>query len=183
MSRIHPGKDKYSTEEQRATGPPTVSTVWKKSSMGFRGTDGFTVFDRNGNIAFRVDNYTRNSRCLTNGPVHMDGTGAALFTLCPKACRKRRQRRPFFSIRRCSVFQRDDRSDVCMGCFWKRSCTLKTVTGELVAAVNRNRASSDVFLMDDVFSMAIKPGHDHAFIMAFVVVLDRIFLFILFFSY
>ncbi|XP_020521824.1 protein LURP-one-related 8 [Amborella trichopoda] len=123
MSRIHPGKDKYSTEEQRATGPPTVSTVWKKSSMGFQGTDGFTVFDSNGNIAFRVDNYTRNSRCLTNGPVHKDGTGAALFTLCPKifsiheqwegfrgeACRKRRQRRPFFSIRRCSVFQREDK--------------------------------------------------------------------------
>ncbi|ERN04307.1 hypothetical protein AMTR_s00077p00185350 [Amborella trichopoda] len=169
MSRIHPGKDKYSTEEQRATGPPTVSTVWKKSSMGFQGTDGFTVFDSNGNIAFRVDNYTRNSRCLTNGPVHKDGTGAALFTLCPKifsiheqwegfrgeACRKRRQRRPFFSIRRCSVFQREDKRMFA----W---------------VLQRNRASSDVFLMDHVFSMAIKPGHDHAFIMAFVVVLDRI---------
>ncbi|KAK3018220.1 hypothetical protein RJ639_002754 [Escallonia herrerae] len=60
--------------------------------MSFQGTDGFTVFDGHGRLAFRVDNYTRmsSSRCVAGGGggaglVLMDGSGKALLTLIPQA--------------------------------------------------------------------------------------------------
>uniref|UniRef100_A0A0E0CQ10 Uncharacterized protein n=1 Tax=Oryza meridionalis TaxID=40149 RepID=A0A0E0CQ10_9ORYZ len=31
-------------------------TVWKRSSIGFQGTDGFSVYDSAGKLVFRVDN-------------------------------------------------------------------------------------------------------------------------------
>ncbi|KAL6998541.1 hypothetical protein U1Q18_008669 [Sarracenia purpurea var. burkii] len=55
--------------------------------MSFQGTDGFTVFDSSGRLAFRVDNYTRKIRLLNTGAegvVLMDGSGNALFTLRPQ---------------------------------------------------------------------------------------------------
>ena len=61
--------------------PPTVLTVWKRSSMSFQGTDGFTVFDPNGTLVFRVDNYSRKNGY---GLVLMDGVGNALLSLKPK---------------------------------------------------------------------------------------------------
>ncbi|KAJ6765329.1 hypothetical protein OIU79_021518 [Salix purpurea] len=56
-------------------------TVWKRSSMSFQGTDGFTVFDPHGTLVFRVDNYSRKNGY---GLVLMDGVGNALLSLKPK---------------------------------------------------------------------------------------------------
>jgi len=58
-----------------------VLTVWKRSSMSFQGTDGFTVFDPHGTLVFRVDNYSRKNGY---GLVLMDGVGNALLSLKPK---------------------------------------------------------------------------------------------------
>ena len=63
---------------------PLVLTVWKRSSMSFQGTDGFTVFDHRGRLAFRVDNYSRKNSCLKGGLLLMDGAGKALLTLKPQ---------------------------------------------------------------------------------------------------
>nr|XP_043623046.1 protein LURP-one-related 5-like [Erigeron canadensis] len=65
--------------------------------MSFQGTDGFTVYDRHGSLAFRVDNYSRNSRSCSslgaNGTgsssgskalILMDGSGTPLLTLKPQ---------------------------------------------------------------------------------------------------
>lgn len=68
---------------------PSVLTVWKKSSMSFQGTDGFTVFDHRGRLVFRVDNYTRKSWSAASGGgglLLMDGTGKALLKLKPQVC-------------------------------------------------------------------------------------------------
>lgn len=102
MSRIHPAHQKRShddklTLEERSEEDtdqlqlqlvrPSVLTVWKRSSMTFQGTDGFTVFDHHGRLAFRVDNYSRKSSCNIikgGGLVLMDGAGNALLTLKPQ---------------------------------------------------------------------------------------------------
>ncbi|KAK4748149.1 hypothetical protein SAY87_014735 [Trapa incisa] len=88
MSRIHPTFNCNRTKELFGEGHrsgPSVFTVWKRSSMSFQGTDGFTVFDEYGGLAFRVDNYSRKiGGCLGDGLVLMDGTGDALLTLAPK---------------------------------------------------------------------------------------------------
>ncbi|KAK2983621.1 hypothetical protein RJ640_023155 [Escallonia rubra] len=104
MSRIHPaennnnssrtsssaGADHRDLAEARPSEFALRLTVWKRSSMSFQGTDGFTVFDGHGRLAFRVDNYTRmsSSRCVAGGGaglVLMDGSGKALLTLIPQA--------------------------------------------------------------------------------------------------
>ncbi|XP_054790888.1 protein LURP-one-related 8-like [Prosopis cineraria] len=59
---------------------PYVLTVWKRSTMTFQGTDGFTVFDHHGKLAFRVDNYSRNNSTA----ILMDAAGNALLTLKPQ---------------------------------------------------------------------------------------------------
>jgi len=84
MSRIHP--DDMLLKEDAQLLRPAVLTVWKRSSMSFQGTDGFTVFDHHGRLAFRVDNYSRKSCCITGGGglVLMDGAGKALLTLKPQ---------------------------------------------------------------------------------------------------
>ncbi|XP_034693750.1 protein LURP-one-related 5-like [Vitis riparia] len=64
--------------------PSAVLTVWKRSSMTFQGTDGFTVFDQHGRLAFRVDNYSRKKGHVKGGLVLMDGAGKALLTLKPQ---------------------------------------------------------------------------------------------------
>lgn len=91
MCRIHPAAASSRSKAFPAIGEdreeslsPNKLTVWKRSSMTFQGTDGFTVFDRNGKLAFRVDNYSRNKSCGEGGLVLMDGAGNALLTLRPQ---------------------------------------------------------------------------------------------------
>ncbi|KAL3536626.1 hypothetical protein ACH5RR_005087 [Cinchona calisaya] len=100
MSKIHP--DEYQRRSQSGhhrqhlmtnlvhdhplSPGPSVLTVWKKSSLSFQGTDGFTVFDHCGRLVFRVDNYTRKSWSIASGRflLLMDGSGKALLTLKPQ---------------------------------------------------------------------------------------------------
>ena len=67
--------------DQLSADPSVMLTVWKRSSMSFQGTDGFTVFDPHGTLVFRVDNYSRKNGY---GLVLMDGVGNALLSLKPK---------------------------------------------------------------------------------------------------
>jgi hypothetical protein len=64
--------------------PPAVYTVWKRSSMGFQGTDGFCVYDAAGSLAFRVDNYSRRRKPFAGELLLMDGHGAPLLALRPQ---------------------------------------------------------------------------------------------------
>lgn len=102
MSKVHPAENKwqnvvlkerslvakqqelYRPDHDHCDQDPTVLTVWKRSSMSFQGTDGFTVFDQQGRLAFRVDNYSRKNSCGKRGLILMDGTGKALLTLKPQ---------------------------------------------------------------------------------------------------
>ena len=59
-------------------------TVWKRSSMGFQGTDGFSVYDAAGALAFRVDNYSRRRKLFAGELLLMDGHGAPLLALRPQ---------------------------------------------------------------------------------------------------
>ncbi|XP_039775747.1 protein LURP-one-related 5-like [Panicum virgatum] len=63
---------------------PPVYTVWKRSSMGFQGTDGFCVYDDAGRLAFRVDNYSRRRKLCAGELLLMDGQGTPLLSLRPQ---------------------------------------------------------------------------------------------------
>ncbi|XP_028781247.1 protein LURP-one-related 5-like [Neltuma alba] len=86
MSRIHPSHHQHHHRQghqesmSKEKTQPCVLTVWKRSTMSFQGTDGFTVFDHHGKLAFRVDDYSRNNSTA----ILMDGAGNALLTLKPQ---------------------------------------------------------------------------------------------------
>ncbi|KAJ1688271.1 hypothetical protein LUZ63_019661 [Rhynchospora breviuscula] len=125
----------YHTESKREAGnsyksknvdKPSVFTVWQKSSMGFQGTDGFSVYDDSGRLVFRVDNYSRRKKYLTKEIVLMDGTGKALLCLRPRImsmhdrwdaykvneCRNKKQNSKLFSMRRYSILHKIDKAEV-----------------------------------------------------------------------
>lgn len=89
MSKIYPSENKRNGLKQKGDDDyrlrPSTLTVWKRSSMSFQGTDGFTVFDQQGRLVFRVENYSRNHPCVAaSGLVLMDGAGNALLSLKPQ---------------------------------------------------------------------------------------------------
>ncbi|KAL0914613.1 hypothetical protein M5K25_014976 [Dendrobium thyrsiflorum] len=87
MSKIRPSE--LRTERRSMAAKPTVNTaeswtVWKKSSMAFVGSDGFSVFDSNGKLAFRVDNYSRRNKYLLGELLLTDVVGRPLLALKPQ---------------------------------------------------------------------------------------------------
>ncbi|CAL4904506.1 unnamed protein product [Urochloa decumbens] len=110
---------------------PALYTVWKRSSMGFQGTDGFSVYDDAGALAFRVDNYSRRRKLFAGELLLMDGHGAPLLALRPQIFSMRDQwncyraseeagdkssstsrRQHLFSMRKCSLAQSNDEAEV-----------------------------------------------------------------------
>ncbi|KAL6871031.1 hypothetical protein ACP4OV_014879 [Aristida adscensionis] len=93
-SRIHPSSDAGRRRARRTAAAAAaeeeeedrlaVYTVWKRSSMGFQGTDGFCVYDGAGRLAFRVDNYSRRRKLCAGELLLMDGHGAPLLSLRPQ---------------------------------------------------------------------------------------------------
>ncbi|RLM58537.1 protein LURP-one-related 5-like [Panicum miliaceum] len=108
---------------------PALYTVWKRSSMGFQGTDGFSVYDAAGALAFRLDNYSRRRKLFAGELLLMDGQGAPLLALRPQILSMRDQwncyraseeagdksssrRQHLFSMRKCSLVKRNDEAEV-----------------------------------------------------------------------
>ncbi|GJM88144.1 hypothetical protein PR202_ga04171 [Eleusine coracana subsp. coracana] len=122
---LHHGGDGGGRANRAAdqTTPAAVYTVWKRSSMGFQGTDGFSVYDAAGSLAFRVDNYSRRRKLFAGELLLMDGHGAPLLALRPQILSMRDQwncyrassgeeagdkgnrRQHLFSMRKCSLVQ------------------------------------------------------------------------------
>ncbi|XP_068669473.1 protein LURP-one-related 12-like [Aristolochia californica] len=200
MSKIHPTENSCAVKSQvLESNKPLVLTVWKKSSMAFQGTDGFSVFDKDGRLAFRVDNYTRK----TGGLVLMDGGGRALLTLKPRMLSMHDQwngfegdgysktctKTPLFSMNKKSILQTSDEIEVFMGscrnrtsspdfridgCFRRRHCKIREGNGKVVAEICRKKVNTTILLSEDVFSLIVRPGFSSELIMAFIVVMDRI---------
>ncbi|CAA6654561.1 unnamed protein product [Spirodela intermedia] len=172
--------------------------------MAFHGTDGFSVFDCNGKLAFRVDNYARRSKCAAGDVVLMDGDGRALLTLRPQChdqwnClegdggSRQKPTALVFSMRRRRFLQSSDEAEVFVGgaaaaaagyrvegSFRRRSCKILRRAGGteqevVVAEIRRKMATSSVALGDDVFCLIVQPhAADVKLLVAFIVVMDRI---------
>ncbi|WVZ88229.1 hypothetical protein U9M48_034772 [Paspalum notatum var. saurae] len=145
-SRIHPSEPPTATrpppppqpDHQTAAAAAAAAlqqqqqyTVWKRSSMGFQGTDGFSVYDSAGALAFRVDNYSRRRKLFAGELVLMDGQGSPLLALRPQIfsmhdqwnCyraseetqgKRTRPHQQLFSMRKCSVLQKGHEAEVSM---------------------------------------------------------------------
>ncbi|CAD6337602.1 unnamed protein product [Miscanthus lutarioriparius] len=90
-NRIHPSYASRGGRAHRAAAASSdrrpavaVYTVWKRSSVGFQGTDGFCVYDDAGRLAFRVDNYSRRRKLFAGELLLMDRQGTPLLSLRPQ---------------------------------------------------------------------------------------------------
>ncbi|CAN6380388.1 unnamed protein product [Urochloa humidicola] len=132
-NRIHPSN---AGRARRAAAPaedrrPAVYTVWKRSSMGFQGTDGFCVYDDAGRLAFRVDNYSRRRKLCAGELLLMDGQGTPLLSLRPQLLslhdrwncytatdegvdKKPSSQQQVFTMSRCSALKSSDEAEVHM---------------------------------------------------------------------
>ncbi|CAL9053641.1 unnamed protein product [Musa banksii] len=205
MSRVHPSLRKIDDEElATVTNYPSVWTVWKKSSMAFHGTDGFSIYDNKGRLAFRVDNYSRKHKCFEGELLLMDGNGKAVMALRPQQILSMHDRwsgfkgeddlrtsykTHVFSMRRRSILQSCEEAEVFMdtpddqspvasfrteGCFKRRNCKILDSKGEEVAQISPKKVNKSVTLSDDVFNLIIQPAMDTELVMAFLVIMDRI---------
>ncbi|KAG9459782.1 hypothetical protein H6P81_004290 [Aristolochia fimbriata] len=171
-------------------------TVWMKSLI--LNGNGCVIFDSNGQIVYRVDNYNR--RC--NEKVYlMDPRGHILFTILRKKLRvfgrwegykgassavskvdDHDQGKPWFRvIRACCMFRGVSPCSVTVGlektptsCYritgLKSGCSIAKQTGELIAEVKQKRSSSGVALGDDVLSLVVETDIDHSLVMGLVIV-------------
>ncbi|XP_047051056.1 protein LURP-one-related 8-like [Lolium rigidum] len=142
MSRIHPNAEASrrrlllrdapggAAESADSASAAACYTVWMRSSMGFQGTDGFSVYDAGGALAFRVDNYSRRRKIFAGELTLMDGHGAPLLSLRPQIISmhdqwncykvpeegqaKRARSQQLFSMRKCSVLQGNREAEVYM---------------------------------------------------------------------
>ncbi|CAH2074700.1 unnamed protein product [Thlaspi arvense] len=77
MAKVHPKGGKNPSLETGSEA--SVLTVWKKSLMF--SCNGFAVFDSNGDLVFRVDNYMHGNRGQI---LLMDASGKPLLTIRPQ---------------------------------------------------------------------------------------------------
>ncbi|XP_052136700.1 protein LURP-one-related 5-like isoform X2 [Oryza glaberrima] len=157
MSRIHPSNQRQDAAASTAAARAAVYTVWKRSSMGFQGTDGFSVYDHAGTLAFRVDNYSRRRKLFSGDLLLMDGHGSPLLALTPQIISmhdqwncyraseegqgKRTRSQQLFSMRKCSVMQSSHEAEVHMsGCTHASSDRTGHVPGFSIEGSFRRRS-------------------------------------------
>ncbi|XVF26574.1 hypothetical protein REPUB_Repub14bG0029300 [Reevesia pubescens] len=165
-----------------------------KTSL-FSANDGFTVYDCNGQLVFRVDSYDPDPRDKSE-VVLMDADGRCLLTVRKKRPSMHHRwegflgerlegHKPILSVKRSSiigrcgmtveVFNNQGEEYQIEGNFGQRSCTILNAAKELVAEIKRKvDASTNVLLGNEVFMLSLKPGFDGAFAMGLVLVLDHI---------
>ncbi|GLU22083.1 hypothetical protein SLE2022_381800 [Rubroshorea leprosula] len=164
-----------------------------KTSLFFA-NDGFTVYDCNGQLVFRVDSYGPDTRDRGE-VVLMDAQGRCLLTVRRKRPSLHHRwegymgdgsdtKKPVFSVRRSSII---GRCNVAVevygnpgeeyqieGNFGQRSCSIFDAEKKVVAEIRRKvDSSTNVVLGKDVFSLCLKPGFDGAFAMGLVLILDQ----------
>ncbi|KAE8715367.1 Phosphatidylinositol-4-phosphate 5-kinase family protein, putative isoform 1 [Hibiscus syriacus] len=165
MSKIHPQVAHVSPLSHTFTTSKQESfTIWMKSLI-LRGK-GCTVFDSNGQIVYRVDNY----HCKSSNEAYlMDITGKVLFTIRRKKFRLIR----FWEGLR-SFNGRVNDEDKNPG-FEIESCrdksTFKIVDklGRFITEVKRKQSKCGISFGEDVLTMVVEPHIDHSLIMGLVV--------------
>ncbi|KAI4329030.1 hypothetical protein L6164_021337 [Bauhinia variegata] len=187
MAKVHP---------QALHGPTFTSkqetfTIWMKSLV--LNGKGCTVFDSDGQIVYRVDNYNNKRR---DEVYLMDRKGNVLFTILRKQsklssfwegyrCRasKENRKEPSFRVKKAfrickgtSAYQvvlgLDKSQPYChkiQSSTCKSFCNISDQFGGMVAELKRKKSTCGVDLGEDVLTMVVEPNIDLSLIMGLVV--------------
>ncbi|MBA0658700.1 hypothetical protein Gotur_025667 [Gossypium turneri] len=201
MLKIHPQHVPYVplVSVPFTTSTEETFTIWMKSLI--LSGKGCTVFDSNGRIVYRVDNYNRK---YCDEVYLMDSTGKVLFTIRRKKFRlikfwegfrtfsgrvNDEDKNPGFEVRKsCRILRCDSICEVIVRLHGDQPCqhyriescpgksTFKIVDklGRLITEVKRKQSKSGVSLGEDVLTMVVEPHIDHSLVMGLVVVYSLI---------
>ncbi|KVI03231.1 protein LURP-one-related 8-like [Cynara cardunculus var. scolymus] len=197
MTKVHPNAVVSHNHRQPLSHGHTLLPliVWKKSLLF--NCYGFTVFDSNGNLVFRVDNY---SSGIKDQILLMDASGHSLLTI-------RRKRlslldnwlvyegetavNPRFTVtKRVNLINTKSLAHVTAtgsrtkrpmyeieGSYTQRSCVVYDDKRRRVAEIKRKEAVGGVAFGGDVFRLFLHDSQmDPAVAMAMVIILDQMFL-------
>ncbi|KAK2989079.1 hypothetical protein RJ640_018868, partial [Escallonia rubra] len=187
MAKVHPCiPSPSSSSNERET-----FTLWMKSLV--MNGNGYTVYDSNGKVVYRIDNY--DSKC--SNEVHlMDLRGRVLCTIVRKKllrfglwdgytsdAPKAKNSKPWFQVRNNHFLRRDSAYDVTLeydeaqsskyiieGSAGKPNFKITDREGRIIAEVKQKQSSSGVVLGADVLELTVEALVDHSFIMALVAV-------------
>ncbi|CAK9141870.1 unnamed protein product [Ilex paraguariensis] len=189
MAKVYPQTPACSSSY--LTSKRETFTVWMKSLV-FNG-NGCTVFDSNGELVYRIDNY--GEKCCHE--VHlMNLRGEVLFSIRQQKLQifggwdgykwsdSKMKERPWFQVRKyCKIFSKEIYCQVILGRDKAKSRCYRIVGlagkaafkiidghGAIVAEVREKQSSSGVLLGDDVWTLVVEPKTDHSLIMALVTV-------------
>ncbi|GJW90238.1 LURP-one-related 4-like protein [Tanacetum coccineum] len=156
-------------------------------------SNGYTVYDSNGGVVYRIDNYDSKS---SSEVYLMDLRGNVVCTILRKKLLRfglwdcyndKDTRKPWFKVGKTfDLFKHDSVYDVVVGTNETRSTSssnhkmegsvhnleFKIIDskGKVAAEVQRKRSSSGVVLGDDVLCVTVEPHVDHIFVMALVAI-------------
>ncbi|MFS7990091.1 putative tubby-like protein [Helianthus anomalus] len=166
----------YSESETIIPVVKTVLTVWKKSLIF--SCDGFTVYNSNGNLAFRVDNYfvkgnreivlmdafmssladsflvydgeSVNPRFSVTKHVNVLNTKSLAYVSTVGSSKNKNKRNVIYEIQ---------------GSYAQKSCVVYDDKHRCVAEIRRKEAKGGVALGGDVFALVVQPSMDPAIAM------------------
>ncbi|XP_071696277.1 protein LURP-one-related 4-like [Rutidosis leptorrhynchoides] len=194
MAKIHPclpSSSSSSSSSSFSTNQRETYTIWMKSLV--LNSNGYTVYNSNGSVVFRIDNY--DSKC-SNEVYLMDLRGNVVCTILRKKLlnfglwdcyNDKDSRRPWFKVgKNFDLFNKESIYDVLVGTNEAQSlCSLNhtmegsfhnlefkiiDVEGKVAAEVHRKQSSSGVVLGEDVLCVTVEPHVDHIFVMALVAI-------------
>ncbi|XP_061373771.1 protein LURP-one-related 4 [Gastrolobium bilobum] len=189
MAKVHPQEH---TSSPCLTSKRETYTLWMKSLVFH--SNGCTVYDSNGEIVYRVDNYDRKGRREVN---LMDLQGKVLCTIKKRllafghweghrSCNSnsRIQEQPWFQVKRCNkMITGKVACQITVGC--QKYCIVRisgkaasfrivNIDGLIVAEAKQKHSASGVVLSDDVLTLDLAAGTDHSLIMGLVTVYGMI---------
>ncbi|KAK9265894.1 hypothetical protein L1049_021601 [Liquidambar formosana] len=189
MAKVYPQTATCSTY---ITSRRETFTIWMKSLVVHG--NGCTVFDSNGEIVYRIDNYDK--KC-SNEVYLMDRQGKVLFTIQRKKLRvfgrwdgykrsasKVNKEKPWFQVRKnFNVFEENLTCQVTVGYTKAKACCYRMEglagklafkiidsDGDLIAEIKQKQSSSGIMLGNDVLTLSVEPHIDHSLIVALVAI-------------
>jgi uncharacterized protein YxjI len=156
-------------------------------------SNGCTVYNSNGNIVYRVDNYDRKGRREVN---LMDLKGNLLCTIkkrllalgcweghkyCRNSNSRSQEQQPWFEVKKCLTLTGKIACEIKAGtqnlCLERMSIgksiafrIVNKLDGKIIAEAKQKQTESGVVLSNDVLTLNLAAGTDHSLIMALITV-------------
>ncbi|KAK7251290.1 hypothetical protein RIF29_34346 [Crotalaria pallida] len=184
MAKVYPQE---STSSNSINSKRETYTLWMKSLVFH--SNGCTVYDSNGDIVYRVDNYDRKGK---REVTLMDLRGRVLCSIKKKllafgswdgyrsnSCNCESMEEPWFQVKRCNkMITRKVECEIKVGCqkYYivktsdKAAFRIVNIDGQIVAEAKQKYSPSGVVLDNDVLTLDVAGDTDHSLVMALVTV-------------